>query len=190
VYKRQAGDLIEEKSYQEALTKLENALQLDPDNSTTHCAYGTVLAHLGKSDESIQALKRAIAMKPDLEAAWIALAGVYEEKGMLDEAMDSYHLFLRRFPNDPMRENILSSVRLVDKERQHRQLPSKCPKIADADGVHDYIQDAERTGLLRWSREDIPISVYITPATDSASRAKYNLVKQCFCLLYTSLWNV
>ncbi len=175
----QAGDLIEEKSYKEALNKLENALQLDPNNSSAHCAYGTVLAHLGKTDESIQALKHAIEVKPDLEAAWIALAGVYEEKGMLDEALDSYHLFLRRFPNDPMRENILSSVRLVDKERQHRQLPSKCPKMADADGVHDYIQDAERTGLLRWSREDIPISVYITPATDAAGQAKHDLIKQC-----------
>jgi len=177
---KRASDLIESKSYEPALEDLKQSLSLDPNNAFAQCAYGTTLARLHRIDEAIDALKESIKMKPNFDAAWVALAGLYEEKGLLDDALTAYRQYLRRFPHDAAREWILSSARLIEKERQARLAPSKCPAMAEADGVHDYVTDAARDGMVRWKKTDMPVTVCITPPSSSAEDRKIaELVKRC-----------
>jgi len=91
---QKAGDLIKSKSFEKARAQLQEALRLDSRYVPAQCAYGIVLAHLGKNDESIAAFKEAIAQKPNTDSAWMALAGVYEAKGMLDDALCIFAWFL------------------------------------------------------------------------------------------------
>lgn len=157
----EAGAFIKAKQYSDAAAKLKEAVNLDPFFARGMCALGTTLARLGQKQDAITAIKRAISVDPNLDAAWVSIAGLYEEEGLLDDALNAYRQFLRRFPSDSSRNWILSSARLVERERLARLSPSKCPNIEGADGVHDYVSHAARNGLVRWQTADMPVKVSI-----------------------------
>lgn len=165
-----AGDLIKNKSYREAKEALEKVLAIDPSFASAYCALGTVLAHLDLKEQALQMLQHALELKPQSDSAWIAIAGLYEEVGKLNEALDAYRQFLRRFPNDPHCAMILSTTRLAELELRSRSSKSKCPAVPGADGEHDYLLSAAHEGLARWNQSEFPLAIYIKPLPQSAVR--------------------
>jgi tetratricopeptide (TPR) repeat protein len=176
----EAGDYVKEKQYGEAKTRLEEAIGLDNHFAAAMCALGTVMAHLGAKDDAVMCIKSAIELNPQLDSAWIALAGIQEEVGKLSEALDAYRQFLRRFPNDPSYAIILSTTRLAEREMNARNTPSKCPHVPGSDGVHDYLTYAAHDGIARWSKSDFPLAVYVKPAPASVANVNpEKLLRQC-----------
>jgi len=157
----EAGQYVKNKEYDQAKAKLEESLQLDNKFPDALCALGTVMAHLGCKDDALECIKDSIALDPQLHAAYIALAGLYEAMGKLSEALDAYRQFLRRFPDNPNYAIVLSTTRLAEKEFTARNAPTRCPNVDGADGIHDYLTAAARDGLICWAKGSFPLRVYI-----------------------------
>jgi len=63
--------------------------------------------------------------------------------------------------------------------------------MPDADGTNDYVADAERAGLVRWKRADMPIAVFIAePSASAKDRKVLELVKQSFAEWCTAAPNL
>ena len=58
-----------QKRYQETLDLYRMLLEIDPDRAATHADIGATLHFLGRTDEAIRSLERALALDPALEAA-------------------------------------------------------------------------------------------------------------------------
>jgi tetratricopeptide (TPR) repeat protein len=71
----------------EALAHADAAVRLDPAISRLHKNRGYVLFQMGRVDESIEALRRALALQPDYAEAWGNLAVAYARKGWVEQAV-------------------------------------------------------------------------------------------------------
>jgi tetratricopeptide (TPR) repeat protein len=69
---------------------------VDPLSRVASVNYGQVLAGAGRYDEAIEQLKRTIRLDPNFDAPHFSLAQIYENKGMIREAInetiEAYHL--------------------------------------------------------------------------------------------------
>lgn len=65
--------LLEKKAYQEALTQLEKAVHLSPDNLLAHSLMGDILIELRRPREALKAYKMVLFFSPDNERARAAV---------------------------------------------------------------------------------------------------------------------
>ena len=64
-----AASHFSRKRYRQALNLYRTQLEVDPDKATTHANIGATLHFLGRTDEAIRSLERALALDPTLETA-------------------------------------------------------------------------------------------------------------------------
>lgn len=60
---------LKQGRYQEALTLLQAFVEAEPDNASAHHGMGVALQHLGRLDEALASLDRALSLNPAMEAA-------------------------------------------------------------------------------------------------------------------------
>jgi protein O-GlcNAc transferase len=70
-----------------ALTDFENVVRLAPSAEQGHSALGAVLVRLGRTNEGIRELEKALAMKPDDSSAQLNLALAYQQNGQSAKAL-------------------------------------------------------------------------------------------------------
>jgi protein O-GlcNAc transferase len=70
-----------------ALTDFEHAVQLAPAAWQAHSALGSVLVRLGRTDEGIRELEKALAIHPGDSSAQLSLALGYEQGGQAAKAL-------------------------------------------------------------------------------------------------------
>ncbi|MGA2242340.1 MAG: tetratricopeptide repeat protein [Verrucomicrobiota bacterium] len=83
----------------EALTCLQKAAELDPDDASVQFNIGNALFKRGRVDEAIIHLQKTVELQPDNAAAHNNLGFVLAEKGQLDEATRQFHEALRLKPD-------------------------------------------------------------------------------------------
>ena len=71
-----AGMRFGQRRYEDALALLRTLLEINPDNALTHSNVGAALLRLGRPQEALQSIERALALDPDLETARTGLAEV------------------------------------------------------------------------------------------------------------------
>jgi tetratricopeptide (TPR) repeat protein len=81
---------FDEGSDQAALLYLDDALELDPENSKIWDIRGVVLSRLDLKDEAQESFEVALDLKPDNAKAWSNLGILYASKGRFDEAINSF----------------------------------------------------------------------------------------------------
>ena len=64
------------RRYEDALALLRTLLEINTDNALTHSNVGAALLRLGRPQEALQSIERALALDPDLEIARMGLAEV------------------------------------------------------------------------------------------------------------------
>ena len=84
-----------------ALTTLETLAREQPQSAAVQLEFGGVLGERGRGTESVAALRRAVALKPDLPDAWRLLADQLEELGDEHEAHAARMRFLTVASRDP-----------------------------------------------------------------------------------------
>jgi tetratricopeptide (TPR) repeat protein len=90
------------------LEMFRQVLALDPHDFLANNGVGTVYVEIGRYEESIQYLQKAIAAKPTHTVAYLALGKAFEQLNRLDEAMNVYKkgidLAAKRGDITPMKE--------------------------------------------------------------------------------------
>lgn len=76
----------QERRYQDALTDLREALQLDPKSVDAYYYSGLALVALGRPAEAAQALEQARALAPQDDAVLYQLGSIYFSEGRLQDA--------------------------------------------------------------------------------------------------------
>ena len=84
----------------EALSLIQQAIKLSPQDAFIQDSLGWVFYRLGRHDEALAALKKAYAMRPDVEIA-AHLSEVLFHIGNRDEAMRILQNALKNFPDHP-----------------------------------------------------------------------------------------
>jgi tetratricopeptide (TPR) repeat protein len=72
-----------------------------PNSAKTHLELGIALGRVGRGDEALAALRRAVALKPDLPAAWLALGDHLTAIDDLPAADAAYANHVRHSTRDP-----------------------------------------------------------------------------------------
>jgi tetratricopeptide (TPR) repeat protein len=86
---------------EEALSLLQSLSSAEPGFALAHCELGVTLRGLGRSGEAIAPLRRAVGLKPDLGAAWLALGDLYTDIGDVRNADAAYSQHVKCASRDP-----------------------------------------------------------------------------------------
>jgi tetratricopeptide (TPR) repeat protein len=84
-----------------ALERLQELCRKQPRWAAAQYELGTTLGSLGQGDAAMAALHRAVALKPDMPDAWLALAGHLTAVGDTEGADAAYARHIRSATKDP-----------------------------------------------------------------------------------------
>lgn len=90
-------------AYQDAIFYCIKTLNINKDAIDTWVCYGQALLELGKIEEAVQALKKAISIDPDQPAIQLLIGGIYYEHNQYEIAKN---YFLQAYQYDQTLENI------------------------------------------------------------------------------------
>ncbi len=103
----------------EALKILQPLALSQPRAALVHYELGLALGRAGRGDEALAALRRALALKPELPQAWLALADHLRGVGDAEGADAAYLAYVRHSARDPrllQAAEALADNRLPDAE--------------------------------------------------------------------------
>lgn len=93
-----------------ALTCLERARELNPQDACLHWNLGSVYLNVDRLPQSEAALRQALRLQPDLVGAHLNLGNVYLRRRLADEAAECYRQALRHDPDCALAHNNLGIV--------------------------------------------------------------------------------
>jgi tetratricopeptide (TPR) repeat protein len=103
----------------EAIAILQPLARSQPRAALVHYELGLALGRAGRGDEALDALRRALALKPELPQAWLALADHLRAIGDAEAADAAYLAHVRHSARDPrllQAAEALADNRLPDAE--------------------------------------------------------------------------
>lgn len=113
------GLCLAAKQYDRALEHAQALVKLDEGSYDPQIVFAEVLYQGGRQDEAIKVLDRLIETQPDLPAAHLALASIYEEIDDLDKALKTICSAAVQIPDD---------IRVVEKEVILLCRAGRCPE--------------------------------------------------------------
>ncbi|MDB6164837.1 MAG: sulfotransferase family protein, partial [Xanthomonadaceae bacterium] len=109
---------------------LEPIVAAQPQWAMAQLESGRALAALGRGDEAVSSMRRAVALKPDLPGAWLALADQLALLGQTQPASAAYSNHIRHSASDPQllaAATALCEERIPDAERLLRAHLKQAP---------------------------------------------------------------
>jgi TolB-like protein/tetratricopeptide (TPR) repeat protein len=100
--------------WQGSQADLARAIALDPNNARTLSNYGPVLFSLGRRDEAIALLRKAVASDPLSDNAWNVLGRHLHAAGVLAEAKQAFVRALEINPNQNWGNFLLGNILLAE----------------------------------------------------------------------------
>lgn len=91
-YLQQGQVLLGAEKYEEAVERLDKALELDERNVDAYISKGIALAYLGRLDEAEESLKRAITVKKDCADAYYHLGNIALMRGTYGSGIENLNL--------------------------------------------------------------------------------------------------
>ena len=85
--------LVETERFEPAVSYLQTALSIDPQEVRAHRALGKAYLHLNRLTEAQSELEESVRMQPDQAATHFVLAQVYRRRGMADKAKEETALY-------------------------------------------------------------------------------------------------
>ncbi len=138
----------------EAVTKMQGVLAQDPEIMDAWLTLGIWLTREKRTEDAIEAYKRALALKPDDEVAMLDLANAYRSRGKTDDALAAMEIFrgaLKANPRNPQAWYQLATLYLdmgreKDAETTFHEALKANPKMGAADNA---------LGALAYQRGDL-----------------------------------
>lgn len=85
----EATELREQGNKEAAIARLNEALQLEPDNTLAHGMLAKLYADLAQADEAIHHARRVAELEPDDTFSYTALSVIYQRCGRIPEAEEA-----------------------------------------------------------------------------------------------------
>ena len=130
--KTQAQQLLARGNVNEALRLLLDAEQEYTEDAEFNYLLGQAHAMSRHTGQAIDAFRRCIELRPDLPWTYVALGGVYQSAGRLDEAVDSFSR-ARQAPNFRIEADIaiaaieITQGKLAQAGKRLKQLKAETP---------------------------------------------------------------
>ncbi len=131
----------------QAIDVLAPLAQAHPDWASVHCELGLALGRIGRGEEAVVALRRAVALKPDLPQAWRALGDHLTAIGDTEAAEAAYASHIRFSTRDPQllaAATALHDNRIPEAEALLRQQLKRAP--TDVAAIRMLAEVAARLG--------------------------------------------
>ncbi|MFO0617748.1 MAG: tetratricopeptide repeat protein [Polyangiaceae bacterium] len=96
----EAGELMMERRFDEALVELKRVLEADAQNAYAFNLAGQALYELDRLEPARDAFRAAVLVSPDFLGARVALSHVLRRLGDAPEAEQQARVALSRFPGD------------------------------------------------------------------------------------------
>ena len=114
LWKLKARDAYYQKKWQDTIDSCNKVLEFQPDWAEAFAAIGEALFFLNRSQQSETALRKALALDPEDEAAHQILARLYQDDGREDESIPEFETAIRLRPTD--KEAIYRLFRIYSKK--------------------------------------------------------------------------
>jgi len=151
-------------------------LKVHPDQPEALALSGLALGALGKGEEAIAALRRAVSFRPDLPDAWRALGDHYSALEMREAADEAFAQHLRYSTRDPKLMSAalaLAENRIQDAEAQLREHLKRYP--TDVLAIRMLAEVAARIGRTHDAETLLARCVQLAPGFRMA-RQNYAMV--------------
>lgn len=99
---------LKTERFDDALTFLEKARDLAPDNVRVRTNYGIALYRSGKSDEAKRVFEESVEQKPEAVSCYMYLSWLYLQNNDIQAAMKILNLAIERFPRFAIFKNNLA----------------------------------------------------------------------------------
>ena len=93
------ASFLNDWDWETAEKRFKRAIALNPGYSTAHGFYAYFLGIMGRNDEALLEIKRALEFDPLSPGLYSSLAGLYCKMGRYDEAMEQIHRITEIDPN-------------------------------------------------------------------------------------------
>jgi predicted TPR repeat methyltransferase len=90
-----------------ALELFRKVVAMDPDHADAHQNLGNCLGRLGRLDEGLGSLRRALELRPRAASAYRYLGAMLYAHDRVEEAAQVYAAWLSRMPEDPEAKHLL-----------------------------------------------------------------------------------
>jgi tetratricopeptide (TPR) repeat protein len=134
-----AAAYLERDNAAAAVEQAEIGIRLDPNNPTGYYMLGLAQTALGRTDEAIQTLTRAVETEGQVaqfyQDAWLALSRAHEQAGNDDEALRAMSLAVSNGP-----ENV---VLLFERGRLYERFENWEGAMEDYAAALEYVPDYE-----------------------------------------------
>ena len=150
------------KLYNEAITYLDLAKKLAPEDTKIRCNLGIVFYKQDNLDEAYEIFKEIIEKSPEFITPYIYLSVIDLKKGNGDKALNRLHEAIDRFPKFAALRNNLAVIyenteRLEEAEKLYRQALEIEPKdIILCRNLGDFYYEAQILGAAKELYERIP----------------------------------
>ncbi len=94
-YLRDGIEFANQGQYDDAIQKLNKALELDETDINTLCTLGTVYVYKDMYEEAIKTLKKAIKIDAKASVPYYVLAMIYEKQGKHKKAIIQWKKFIK-----------------------------------------------------------------------------------------------
>ncbi|HET6765573.1 MAG TPA: tetratricopeptide repeat protein [Longimicrobiaceae bacterium] len=83
-----------------AISEMDLAVQIRPDQPALHMRYGMILADAQRYDEALREFRKANELNPDYAEPYFVIARMYDGSDMYAEALEQYHAFAAHASRD------------------------------------------------------------------------------------------
>jgi adenylate cyclase len=119
------------RKYGEAISKMERALELEPNSADVIHAYANILIYTGRGEEAISFFKNAMRLNPKPPNVYLRhLAVALRDTGRYEEATAQLKKAIEREPRDLLSYIVLASTySMAGLEREAREVAAEVLKI-------------------------------------------------------------
>jgi len=112
VWQAQGMALLRSGEVDQALSKLQAAVEADPQSGIAHVRLATALVEAGRLDDAVGHYRRGIEISPNYNPGILGLAQTYRKLGRTDEAAEMFSKALQNNAYDPIAATVLAEIEL------------------------------------------------------------------------------
>ncbi len=158
IYATDMGQLVAQELEENRLTRLEEAVRLDPDHFESHLELISIYLQRGEIGKARGSLEQVVRLRPGYLQGRITLASVYDELGMFPEAIDQYAAAISLEPDHEKARAMADNLLLVNARNLYvegdldlaiREFEAILEREPDNTLAHFYV------GLIHSTRQEI-----------------------------------